>query len=96
MPHLVGVETCSFGFHPNVSLGLAPFERSPLFHKVPFGFKPGALEFFGLILCWASLPTVPLSVMPWFLVKELVVLLEPGFFNLPHIRKAFHFRDGFG
>jgi hypothetical protein len=29
-------------------------------------------------------------------VKELVVLLEPGFFTLPHIRKPFHFHDGLG
>jgi hypothetical protein len=31
-----------------------------------------------------------------FLVKELVVLLEPEFFALPHIQEAFHFHDGFG
>jgi len=96
MLHLVAVEACSFGFHPNVSLGLAPFERSPLFHKVPLGFKPQTLELFGLIFCWASLPTVPFSVMPWLFVKELVVLLEPEDFTPPHIREAFHFRDGFG
>jgi len=42
MPHLITVEACSFGFHPNVSLGLAPFERSPLLHKVPLGL-PHAL-----------------------------------------------------
>jgi hypothetical protein len=34
--------------------------------------------------------------MPWFLVEELVVLLEHEFFAWPHIREAFHFRDGFG
>jgi len=72
------------------------FERSPLLHKVPLGFKPRTLELFGLILGWPTVPTVPFTVMPWFLVKELVVLLEPGFFTPPHIQEAFHFRDGFG
>jgi hypothetical protein len=85
VPHLVAVETCSFGFHPNISFGLAPFERNPLLHKVPLGFKPRALELFGLIFGWASLPTVPFAVMPWFLVKEFIVLLELGFFTSPHI-----------
>jgi hypothetical protein len=96
MPHFFAIETCSFGFHPKISLRLAPFERGPLLHKAPLGFEPHALELFGLILRWASLPLVPFSRMPWLFVKELVVLLEPEFFTLPHIREAFHFRDGFG
>jgi hypothetical protein len=94
MPHFVAIETCSF--RSKISLGLAPFERSPFLHNVPFGFEPRTLELFGLILCWASLPSIPFSLMPWLLVKELVILLEPGFFALPHIREAFHFHDGFG
>jgi hypothetical protein len=77
-------------------LGLARFERSPLLHKVPFRFEPRALELFGFILGWVSLPSVPFSLMPWLLVKELVVLLEPGFVTLPHIREVLHFCDGFG
>jgi len=95
MPHFVAIETCSFGLCPKISLGLVPFKRSPFLHEVPFGFEHRALKLFGLILCWASLPSVPFSLMPCLLVKELVVLLEPGFFAPPHIRKAFHFRDGF-
>jgi len=78
------------------SFGLAPFERSPFPHKTPFWFEPRALELFGLILGWASLPSIPLSLMPWLLVKELIVLLEPGFVTPPHIREVLHFRDGFG
>jgi len=35
MPHFIAIEACSFGFHPKISLGLAPFERSPLLHKIP-------------------------------------------------------------
>jgi hypothetical protein len=96
MPHFIAIETCSFGFHPKISLGLVHFERSPLLHKVPLGFEPRALELFGFILCWASLPSVPFYLMLWFFVKELVVLLEPRFFTPPHIQEAFHFRDGFG
>jgi hypothetical protein len=96
MPHFVAIKTCSFGFHPKISLGLAPFERSPLLHKVPLGFEPRTLELFGLILGWAYLPPVPFPLMPWLFVKEFVILLEPGFFTPPHIREAFHFRDGFG
>jgi hypothetical protein len=96
MPHFVAIETCSFGFHPKISLGLTPFEKNPLLHKVPLGFEPRALELFGLILRRASLPSIPFSLMPWLLVKELVVLIELGFFTPPHIREAFHFRDGFG
>ncbi len=96
MPHFVAIETCSFGFHPKIPFGLAHFERSPLLHKVPFRFGPRASELFGLILGWASLPPVPFSLMPWLLVKELVVLFEPGFVTLPHIREVLHFRDGFG
>jgi len=42
------------------------------------------------------LPPIPFPLMPWFLVKELVVLLEPGFVTPPHIREVIHFRDGFG
>jgi hypothetical protein len=34
--------------------------------------------------------------MPWLFVKELVVLLEPGFVTPPHIREVLHFRDGLG
>jgi hypothetical protein len=34
--------------------------------------------------------------MARLLMKELVVLLEPGFFTPPHIREAFHFHDGLG
>jgi len=95
MPHFIAVEACSFGFNPNISFGLAPFERSPFFHKVSFGLKPQALKLFGLFLPWAFLPSVPFSFMAQLLVKELVVLLEPGFFTPPHIREAFHFHDGF-
>jgi hypothetical protein len=95
MPHFVAIETCSFGFHPKISLGLARFERSPLLHKVPFRFEPEALELFGLILGWASLALVPFPLMPWLLVEELVVLLEPEFVTLPHIQKVLHFRDRF-
>ncbi len=64
---------------------MAPFERSPFLHKIPFWFESRALELFGLILGWASLPTVPFPLMPWLLVKELVVLLELGFVTSPHI-----------
>jgi hypothetical protein len=96
MPHFIAIETCSFGLHPNISLGLVRFERSPLLHKVPFRFELRALELFGLILGWASLPPVPFPLMPWLLVKELVVLLEPGFVIPPHIREVLHFRDGLG
>jgi len=91
MPHFIAIEACSFGFHPKISLGLAPFERSPLLHKVLFKFEPRALELFGLILGWASLPPVPFPFMPWFLVKELVVLFEPGFVIPPHIQEVLHF-----
>jgi hypothetical protein len=34
--------------------------------------------------------------MPWLLMKELVVLLEPEFVTPPHIREFLHFRDGLG
>jgi hypothetical protein len=40
MPHFITIETCSFGLHPKISLGLAPFERSPLLHKTSFWFEP--------------------------------------------------------
>ncbi len=70
--------------------------KEPLFHKAPFWFEPRTLELFGLFLGWASLPPIPFSLMPWLLVKELVVLLEPGFVTLPHIREVLHFRDGLG
>ncbi len=96
MPHFIAVEACSLGLHPNISLGLARFEKSPLLHEIPFGFELRALELFGLLLFWAFLPSVPFSLMVRLLVNELVVLLEPGFFTLPHIREAFHFHDDLG
>jgi hypothetical protein len=34
--------------------------------------------------------------VPWLLVEELVVLLEPGFVIPPHIREVLHFHDGLG
>jgi len=79
MSPFVAVETCSLGFHPNISLGLARFERSPFLHKISFEFEPQALELFGLFLSWAFLPSVPFSLMARLLVEELVVLLEPDF-----------------
>jgi hypothetical protein len=88
MPHLVAIETCAFGFCSKISLGLAPFERSPLLHKTSFWFGPRALELFGLILGWATLPLVPFSFVPWLFVKEVVVLLEPEFVTPPHIREV--------
>ncbi len=91
MPHFVTIETCSFGLHPKTSLGLAPFEKTPLLHKTPFWFEPRALELFGLLFSWATLPPVPFPLMPRLLVKELVILLEPGFVTPPHIRKVLHF-----
>jgi hypothetical protein len=96
MPHFVVVEACSLGLHPNISLGLVRFERSPLLHKISLGFEPRTLELFELLLFWAFLPLVPFSLMARLLMKELVVLLEPGFFTPPHIREAFHFHDGLG
>jgi hypothetical protein len=85
MPHLVAIETCTFGFVSKISLALAPFGRNPLLQKTSFWFGPRALKVFGLILGWATLPPVPFPLMPWFFVKELVVLLEPGFVTPPHI-----------
>jgi hypothetical protein len=85
MPHFITIETCSFGLHPKISLGLVPFERSPLLHKNSFWFEPRALELFGLLFGWATLPPVPFPLMPWLFVKELVVLLEPRFVTPPHI-----------
>jgi hypothetical protein len=96
MPHFLAIETCSLGFHPNISLGLARFERNHFFHKVPFRFEPRALELFGLILGGVSLPSVPFPLMPSLLVKELVILLEPRFVTPPHIQEVLHFRDGLG
>ncbi len=68
MPHFVAIKTCSFGFYPRISLWLAHLERSPLLHKVPLGFKPQALELFGFIFCWASLPSIPFPLMAWLFV----------------------------
>jgi len=95
MPHFVAVEACSFRLRTNISLGLVPFERNPFLHKIYLGLEPRTLELFRLFLSWAFSPSVPFSLMTWLLVKELVVLLEPGFFTLSHIREAFHFHDGF-
>jgi hypothetical protein len=95
MPHFIAIEACSLRLPPNISLGLALFERSPFLHKISLGLKPQALEVFRLFLPWASLPSVPFTLMAWLLVKELVVVLEPGFFTLSHIQKAFHFHEGF-
>jgi hypothetical protein len=94
MPHLVAIETSVLGFYSKIPFGLAPFERSPLLQKTSFWFGPRALELFGFILGWATLPPVPFPFMPWLLVKQLVVLLEPGFVTPPHIREVLHFRDG--
>jgi hypothetical protein len=94
MPHFVIVEACSFGLPIDISLGLAHFERNPLLHKVSFGLEPRALDLFGLFLSGPVLPSVPFPFMARLLVKELVVLLEPGFFTSSHIREAFHFHDG--
>jgi hypothetical protein len=85
MPDFVAIEACSLRLHTNISLRLAPFERSPFLHKISLGLEPQALEFFRLFLPWAPLPSVPLSLMVWLLVKELVVLLEPRFFTPSHI-----------
>jgi hypothetical protein len=89
MPHFVEVETCSFGFHPNISLGLARFERSPLLHKISLRFKPRALEMFGLLLYWAFLPSVSFSFMAQLLVKELVVFFNQDFSPRPTSEKPF-------
>jgi hypothetical protein len=94
MPHFIVVETCSFRFPTNISLGLAPFEGGPFLHQISLGLEPQALELFKLFLPWASLLPVPFTFMAWLLVKELVVLLEPRFFIPSHIRKAYH--DGLG
>ncbi len=96
MPHFGAIKTCPLGFCSKISLGLVPFERSPLLHKVSLRVEPRALKLFGLILGWASLPPVPFPLMPWLLMKELVVLLEPEFVTPPHIREFLHFRDGLG
>jgi hypothetical protein len=96
MPHFVAIEACSLRLPTNISLGLAPFEGGPFLHKISFGFEPRALELFRLFLSWAFLPLVLFPLMAWLLVEELVILLEPGFFTPPHIRKAFHFCDGLG
>ncbi len=77
-------------------LWLAPLGGSPFLHKTSFWFEPRALELFGLFLGWATLPPAQFPLMPWFLAKELVVLLEPGFVIPPHIREVLHFRDGLG
>jgi len=96
VPHFVAVEACSLRLPTNISLGLAPFERSPFLHKISLGLEPRALEVLGLFFLWASLSSVPFTFMVWLLVKEFVVLLQPGFFTLSHIREAFYFHDGFG
>jgi hypothetical protein len=85
MPQFVAVEACSLGFQPNILLGLACFEGSPLLHEISFGFELGALELFGLFYFWVLSPLVPFSLMSRLLVKKLVVLFEFGFFTSPHI-----------
>ncbi len=96
MPHFITIETCSFGFCPNISLRLAPFERSHFLHEISLGLEPRALELFRLFLPWTFLSSVLFSLMVWLLMKELVVLFDPGFLTPSHIREAFHFHDGFG
>jgi hypothetical protein len=96
MPHFITIETCSFGLPIDISFGLARFERNPFLHKISLGFKPRALELFGLFLFGVILPSIPFPFMAQLLVKELVVLLEPEFVTASHIRKTFHFHDGLG
>jgi len=96
MPHFVAIEACSLGLPTNISLGLAPFEGNPFLHKISLGLEPRALELFRLFLPWAPLSLVPFTLMAWLFVKELVVLLELGFFTPSHIQETFHFHDGFG
>ncbi len=96
MPHFVTIEACSLRLPTNISLGLAPFERSPFLHKISLGLNPQALEVFRLFFSCASLSSVPFTLMVWLLVKELVVLFEPECFTPSHIQEAFHFYDCFG
>jgi hypothetical protein len=85
MPHFVVVETCSFRFCPNISLGLAPFKRSPFLHEISLGLEPRTLELFGLFLPWTFLSSIPFFFMVWLLMKELIVFFEPGFFTMSRI-----------
>ncbi len=96
MPRFVVVETCSFGLPTNISLGLAHFERAAFFTKFCLGLNLEPWNCLGFSPSRGALPLVPFPFMARFLVKELVVLLESGFFASSHIQEAFRFHDGLG
>jgi hypothetical protein len=47
MPHLITIETHSFGLPISIPLGLDPFERNPFLDKISFGLETRALKLFG-------------------------------------------------
>ncbi len=74
--------------HPTWNVLVMPLFFIWIFlHKISLGLEPRALEVFGLFFLWASLSLVPFTFMAWLLVKELVVLLKPGFFTRPTFEK---------
>jgi hypothetical protein len=59
------------------------------------GLETRTLKLFGLFPFRMVLPSIPFPFMACLLVREFVLLLEPGLFTLSHIQETFHFHNGF-